>query len=155
LRRPLNPACLLAREQQEKHGAVDSPTPLRTTFVVKDNTITGSGPDASEVQNDDLGVQAGIEIRAGTGGEVIGNTISDFSFIGTYSYPYAHGVLAGDLDNFDGVTPPASGYPVRYEGNVFRNNQEHLSVLRGDGSSIVNNSFEGAGQGARSWESPD
>ena len=43
-----------------------------------------------------IGVQTGIEIRVGAGGEVIGNTITDFSFIGTSSLPHAHGVLAED-----------------------------------------------------------
>ncbi len=131
-------------------GAVTSPTPLRTTFVVKCNTVTGSGPDASKVP-DDLGVQTGIEIRAGAGGEVIENTITDFSFIGTASFPHAHGVLADDVDDADGTTPLAALYPVRYEGNVFRNNQHHLTVVRGDGSRIENNLFEGTGQGIRPW----
>ena len=119
-----------------------SPTLLRTTFSVNDNTITGNGP----VTN---GVQRGIMIEAGTGGEVVRNTITDHSYIGTTEiYPWAQGVLAVDMFHF-GSGPLSALHPVRYEGNVFRNNQEHLLVLRGDGSAIVNNSFEGAGQGLR------
>jgi len=122
-----------------------SPNLLRTTFAVNDNTITGNGPDTN-------GVQRGITIHAGVGGEVTRNTIADHSYIGSAgAFPFAQAVLAADVDHFDGITPLAPLPPVRYEGNFFRNNQQHLTVLRGDGSAIVNNSFDGTGQVTRPW----
>jgi hypothetical protein len=39
--------------------------------------------------------------------------------------------------------------PLHFEGNTFRNNQNHLVIGRGDGSVIVNNRFDGAAPGTR------
>jgi hypothetical protein len=117
------------------------PTLLRTTFVVSDNTITGNGPDAT-------GSQAGVTIYAGATGEVSRNTISNHAFVGTDPTSFAVGVEA--YDGFDfGPGSLAPLKPIRFEGNVLRNNQLHLIVLRGDGSTIVDNTFEGTALGRR------
>ncbi len=122
-------------------GSFD-PTLIRTTFVVSDNTITGNGPDAT-------GVQDGIDIYTGATGEVSRNTVSDHSYVATTaSTPFAIGILAEDADDF-GQNPLAALQPIRFEGNVLRNNQLHLVVLRGDGSTIVDNTFDGTAPGLR------
>jgi hypothetical protein len=117
------------------------PTLLRTIFVVSDNTITGNGPDAT-------GSQAGVLIYAGATGEVSRNTISDHAFIGTDPTSFAVGVEAYDVFDF-GQSPLAPLKPIRFEANVLRNNQLHLLVLRGDGSTIVDNTFDGTAPGRR------
>ncbi|HEY5912073.1 MAG TPA: right-handed parallel beta-helix repeat-containing protein [Verrucomicrobiae bacterium] len=118
------------------------PTLIRTTFVVSDNTITGNGPDAS-------GTQVGIQIGAGATGEVSRNTVSDHSYVGTTDpTPFAIGILADDANDF-GQSPLAALQPIRFESNVLRNNQLHLVVLRGDGSTIVDNTLDGTAPGLR------
>lgn len=118
------------------------PTLLRTTFIVSDNTITGNGPDAT-------GTQYGVHIFAGAAGEVSRNTISDHAFVGSDPYPFAFGILA--LDDFDlGRNKPLVPLkPIRFEGNVLRNNQWHMLVLRGDDSTILGNTFDGTTPGLR------
>jgi hypothetical protein len=118
------------------------PTLLRTTFVVSDNTITGNGPDAT-------GTQLGVQIYAGAAGEVSRNTISDHAFVGSDSEPFAYGILADDAFDFGNNKPLVPLQPIRFEGNVLRSNQIHLVVLRGDGSSIVDNTFDGTAPGLR------
>jgi len=119
---------------------------VSTTFAVNDNTIVGNGSDAT-------GQQAGIRIWAGAGGEVLRNTISGHAAVGTTdpSARFSFGILADDAIDFDPVnmTPLAALQPVRYEGNIFRNNQIDLMLFRGDGSTIMNNSFEGPALGHR------
>jgi hypothetical protein len=118
------------------------PAQIRTTFVVSDNTITGNGPDPT-------GVQDGIEIWAGATGEVSRNNISDHAYVGTNNpTPFAFGVVAYDALDF-GAHPLAPLKPIRFEGNLLRNKQMHLGVLRGDGSSIVDNIFDGTAPGRR------
>jgi hypothetical protein len=119
-----------------------NPALLRTTFVVSDNTITGNGPDATGVQN-------GVHIFAGATGEVSRNTISDHAYVGTTDpTPWAFGILALDDMNF-GDAPLQPLKPIRFEGNVLRNNQWHMAMVRGDGSTIVDNTFDGTAPGAR------
>ena len=123
------------------NGSFD-PTLIRTTFVVSDNNITGNGPDAT-------GVQDGIDIYTGATGEVSRNIISDHSYVGTNApTPFAIGILAEDAADF-GQAPLAALKPIRFEGNVLRNNQLHLVVLRGDGSTIVDNTIDGTAPGLR------
>ena len=118
------------------------PTLLRTTFVVSDNTITGNGPDAT-------GTQYGVHIFAGAAGEVSRNTISDHACVGSDPDPFAFGILA--LDEFDlgNNKPLVPLKPIRFEKNVLRNNQFHMLVLRGDGSTISDNTFDGTAPGLR------
>lgn len=117
------------------------PALLRTTFVVSDNIITGNGPDAT-------GQQIGVAIEAGATGEVSRNAISDHAYIGTQPGVLAYGILAYDDWDFpDAPLQPLK--PIRFEGNVLRNNQLHLVLVRGDGSAIVNNTFAGTAPGLR------
>lgn len=117
------------------------PTLLRTTFVVSDNTITGNGPDA-------MGVQSGVWIWGGATGEVSRNTISDHAYVGTDPEAFAFGIGAYDAFHF-GAGPLAPLQPIQFEGNVLRSNQLHLLVERADGSTIVDNTFDGMAPGRR------
>jgi hypothetical protein len=116
-----------------------NPELLSTTFTVNDNLIAGNGPD-------DSGAQFGIWIGAGAGGEVKRNTITDYSYTGDYSFynasEFAFGVIANDNLDF-GRTDLVALQLMHFEGNIFRTNQIHMSLIRADGSAIVNNSFEG------------
>ena len=114
-------------------GAVQNEVRLR--FRIQENTITGFGPTDTETQ-------IGINVRAGTTGEISNNTISDHDFTGGFGF--SQGILAeGFLD--DSTPLP----PIRYEGNTFRNNQNHLVSLLGDHSQFVNNKFQATGLGYR------
>lgn len=132
---------LIGDSKSFTHATFD-PALLRTTFVVSENTITGNGPDAT-------GVQSGIHILAGATGEVSRNTISDHAYIGaTDPSPWAFGILALDDMNFEEARlQPLK--PIRFLQNVLRSNQWHMLVLRGDGSAIANNSFDGTAPGSR------
>lgn len=122
------------------------PTLLRTRFSVKENVILGNGPSTTAAQY-------GIWINTGAGGQVQRNIITDHGYVGTslpqnQITPYGIGILAIDALDF-GVAPLAALQPVRYEGNVFLDNQVHMAMARGDGSMIVNNAFEGTAPGYR------
>jgi len=132
---------LIGDSKSYTHSTFD-PSLLRTTFVVRDNTIIGNGPEA-------MAVQLGVHIFAGATGEVSRNTITDHAYIGTNDpNPWAFGILA--LDDMDiGAAPLEPLKPIRFEGNVLRNNQWHMSIGRGDGSTIVDNTFEGTAPGLR------
>ena len=132
----------LIGDDMKSNDPTFEPALLRTTFVVSDNTITGNGPDAT-------GTQYGIHIFAGASGQVKRNTISDHSFVGSDPYPFAFGILA--LDDFDlGKNKPLAPLQrIQFEGNMLRNNQWHMLVLRGDGSTVVGNTFDGTGPGRR------
>jgi hypothetical protein len=108
------------------------------TFRIEDNVITGIGPTG-------LGTQWGIGIGPSATGVVTRNVVSDHSFIGT------------ELGFSDGINAMGSGLetgeylqPIRYEGNILRNNQIGLNSLLSDGSQFVNNTFLGPGTGYRS-----
>jgi hypothetical protein len=119
-------------------GDITDPTLLRTTFAVNDNIITGNGPDAT-------GTQEGLQIGTGVSGEVMRNTITDHAYVGSADpLPFSLGILANN--NLDSVT---ALQPSRFEGNILRNNQLHMTLLHVDGSSVVNNSFEGTAPGLR------
>jgi len=118
------------------------PNLLLTTFAVNDNTIVGNGPDAN-------GRQLGIHIVHGCSGEVKRNTITDHAYTGTSDPdPFSYGIVADDDFDF-GVTNLQALQPIHFEGNILRNNQLGLLLLRGDNSTVVNNSFDGAGPGYR------
>lgn len=127
----------------KSNNSTFEPTLLRTTFVVSDNTIIGNGPDAT-------GPQYGIHIFAGATGEVSRNAISDHAFVGSDSSdPFACAIRA--LDDFDLLQnkPLVPLKPIRFEGNQLRDNQWHMLVLRGDGSTILDNTFDGTAPGLR------
>jgi len=120
-----------------------NPGLLSTTFTVDDNIIIGNGPDTN-------GPQRGIFIWAGAGGEVKGNTITDHAYTDlTDPNPFSFGIVAEDAADFNQGKPLAALQPVRFEGNILRDNQIDLLLVRGDGSTIVNNSFEGSTPGYR------
>jgi hypothetical protein len=137
----VNSITLIGDSKSFTHSTFD-PALLRTSFVVSDNTITGNGPDAT-------GIQDGMDILAGATGEVSRNTISDYAYVGTTDpNPWAFGILALDDMNFE-QAPLQPLKPIRFEGNVLRNNQWHMVLLRGDGSTIVDNTFDGTAAGLR------
>lgn len=114
-------------------GAVQNDVRLR--FRIQRNTIVGSGPTDTETQ-------IGINVRAGTTGEIRNNTISDHDFTGGFGF--SQGILAeGSLE--DSIPLP----PIRYEDNTFRNNQNHVVSLLADHSEFVNNTFQATGLGYR------
>jgi len=115
---------------------------LSTTFAVDDNIIIGNGPNTN-------GTQSGIFIWAGAGGEVKRNTITDHAYTGTTFPPFSFGILAEDGADFNQGKPLAALQPVRFEGNILRDNQVDLLLVRGDENTIVNNSFEGTAPGYR------
>ncbi len=80
---------------------------------------------------------------------MIRNTISGFSYVGTTDpSPWAFGILA--LDDMDfGNAPLQPLKPIRFEDNVLRDNQWHMVLVRGDNSTIVNNTFDGTAPGLR------
>jgi hypothetical protein len=80
-------------------------------------------------------------------GEVKRNSISNMSYVGTTAqYPFGIGILA-----INQVTFPIGGVlePILFEENTFRDNQMHLVLLRGDGSTITNNTIIGTAPGLR------
>lgn len=106
------------------------------TATIENNTILGLGPVATA-----LGT-AGIDVRPGVGGRITGNTISEFSEIGTTAeFPIAFGILASDNPVFSTLSS------LQIEGNTFRNNQMHVSLTKADGSVIRNNRFQGTAPG--------
>jgi len=116
---------------------------LRTTFAVSDNTILGNGPDTE-------GRQLGILIYAGAAGEVRRNIVTDHAYVGTNDpVPFSAGILADDGEDFLLGAPLVALQRIHFEGNILRNNQIDLLLLRGDESTIVNNQFEVAAAGLR------
>jgi hypothetical protein len=119
-----------------------NPTRLRTTFTVEANTITGFGPAPIAVD--------GVVVYTGAGGLFRGNTITDHR-TGTGD-PYATGINA--FDSLGASRDPAQFIPlqaIRFEGNTFRNNNDHLVLLNAANSEIVNNVFEGSGAAKPRW----
>jgi hypothetical protein len=105
------------------------PNVLRLEFTVQDNVINGIGPT-------DTGTQVGILINPGAGGVVKDNRIAGHSSTGA-PYSFSFGIQA------------QSSQPVRYEGNWFADNQEHLDSFSGHGSHFINNTFQGSSTGTR------
>jgi nitrous oxidase accessory protein NosD len=116
------------------------------TFSISDNTITGIGPNAYTGSR----ASTGINILRGATGEVKRNTIRGFSYTGVSSpevkTPFSFGIVYADVTGyFNGTMLPMA--PVVIEENTFRDNQVHLAMVLGDGSTIVNNSFAGTAPG--------
>ncbi len=115
---------------------------LRVTATIKGNSITGLGP---------LSIfAAGIWVVNGVAGDVIGNTISEYA--GTARMLSA-GIAAYDaaaqLPNGHGRFIPLQ--PLNFEGNTFTNNGQHLMIIGGNDSRVVNNKFLGSVEGAFAW----
>ena len=116
-----------------------SATNTSLAITVADNTISGVGPSTKSEKLE------GIRVQEGVIGEVVRNTISGFSYVGddiTFGFGIL-GIVLGWPDN------TASLQPLHFEGNMFRNNHLHCSLLRADASVVTNNSFEGTAPGHR------
>jgi hypothetical protein len=122
---------------------VNNPSLLRATFTVEGNSVTGLGPAAIAID--------GIAIHNGVTGVVRNNTIGDHLFTGIGD-SFASGIAAhdgrGSLRTPFAFVPL---FPVRYEGNTFTNNDEHLVIIAGDGSEVINNVFHGGGPDLPRW----
>jgi hypothetical protein len=119
-------------------GAATNPS---INFTITDNTIIGPGPTTGGQP------PYGISIKQGTLGEVKRNSISNMSYVGTtVEFPFGVGILA-----INQVTFPIGGVlePVLFEENTFRDNQMHIVLFRGDGSTITNNTISGTAPGLR------
>ena len=107
--------------------------------TLENNTIVGPGPLNTRDSN------FGIWAAQGVGGRIAGNTISGFSYVGTGAdFPISFGILADNEANL-----PEYGIlqPLIIEGNTLRDNQEHLALIKGDGSVVRNNRFQGTAPG--------
>jgi parallel beta-helix repeat protein len=119
-------------------GAATNPS---IHFTITDNTIIGPGPVTGGH------TPYGIHIYGGTLGEVKRNSISNMSYVGTTpQFPFGVGILA-----INQVTFPIGGVlePILFEGNTLRDNQMHIVIFRGDGSTITNNTISGTAPGLR------
>jgi nitrous oxidase accessory protein NosD len=118
-----------------------NPTLHRTSFTLEGNTVTGLGAVPLAVD--------GIIIRNGAAGEVRNNTIRDHTYTRTGD-DFSSGISA-----YDGRASVRSNFApllsVRYEGNTFSNNDEHLVLVAANDSQIVNNIFHGRGPDQPRW----
>jgi nitrous oxidase accessory protein NosD len=118
---------------------VGSPTHKSINVTLENNTIIGLGPLTNDLN------YSGIFVREGVGGRIAGNTISGFSYVGTTAhFPISFGILAANEANY-----PAFGIlqPLIIEGNTLRDNQAHIALIKGDGSVVRNNRFQGTAPG--------
>lgn len=118
-----------------------NPALLRTTFSVEGNHFVGVGPTGS-MEN------IGLLVWAGAAGEVRANTMTAFNYPEA-STPTRAAILHRDSQY------PTRGFlpmqPVRYEGNTFSNNDDHLVLMGANGSQVVNNIFHGSGPRGPRW----
>lgn len=127
----------------DNYGAIlaaGEPERQNLHVTILNNTIQGLGPIVKELAT------VGIDIGEGVGGRIAGNTISDFSYIGTTDpFPISFGILGINRVNF----PESVGrlHPLLIEGNTLRNNQVHLSLNQGDNAIVRNNRFLGTAPG--------
>jgi len=122
---------------------VGAPDKISYNFTIENNTIRGVATSATAAQN-----RRGMELSEGITGFVLGNSISGFSYTGTGAqYPHAWGIIAVGLGPSLPETRPVDF--IRFENNTFRDNNQHLMLIRAKSHEIVNNQFEGTGQGER------
>jgi hypothetical protein len=122
-------------------GDDNAATSLRTSFTVQDNTITGIGPT-------DNGDELGIMIGAGASGNVTHNRIADHYSTAAGLAP-SLGVFASDWIDVNDTRPRVALQPVHYENNTFVSNHVALASFTSSTSQIVNNMFQGSGNGNR------
>ena len=118
---------------------IGSPDRRNMNITIENNTIIGPGP------LDRRSPTSGINIREGVGGRIAGNTISGFSYIGTAAdVPISFGIEASHQANY-----PEFGILelLEIEGNILRDNQVHISLVKADGSTVKNNRFQGSAPG--------
>jgi len=128
-------------------GIVVAGAPDKTSynFAIEDNTIKGVSTSTTAE-----GSRRGVDLADGITGSVTGNSISGFSYSGAGDpYPYAWGILAIGGTGGQGPTnsPPLDF--IRFENNSFRDNNQHLMLIRAINHEILNNHFEGTGPGQR------
>ena len=119
---------------------IGSPTNKSINVTIENNTILGLGP------RDTGYTYSGIQVQQGVGGRIAGNTISGFSYLGTAAlFPISFGILGVNVANY----PPAFGLlqHLEIEGNTLRDNQRHIGLVKGDGSVVRNNRFQGTAPG--------
>jgi hypothetical protein len=113
-------------------GDDTSPTLLRTMFAIEGNTFVGLGESFAHF---------GLLIFTGGGGEVRRNTMTGF-------YQSSLAGFSAAIVHQDGLFP-SRGFvpvlPVRYEGNTFSNNDDHLVLMAANQSAVVNNIFHATG----------
>lgn len=122
---------------------VGAPDKISYNFTIENNTIRGVATSTTPDQN-----RRGMTLSDGITGFVTGNSISGFSYTGTGSqYPHAWGIIA--LGNGPSLPQTRPVDFIRFENNTFRDNNQHLMLIRAKSHEIVNNHFEGTGQGER------
>ncbi len=110
---------------------VDKPRMLRVTANIQRNVITGLGP--APVNG------FGIWIVDGVAAEVIGNIITQHSSTGSSQ---SSGIAAFDAAGRDPMIPLQR---LNFESNTFTTNGQHLMIVGGNDSRVVNNLFVGNG----------
>jgi len=111
--------------------------------TIEDSVIRGVGPTQSYRNNL---LFAGLTIKRGVEATVSGNTICGFSNLGGgANYPVHFGVFVygGSSPNFVPVGK------MRFEGNLFQDNQVDMELLLANQHEVLNNRFERAAPGAR------
>jgi len=109
--------------------------------TVVDNTISGVGPSSANYY------MIGVQLNHGVTGELVRNTISGFSHIGSGNSgaPLAFAILG--IEGYPDNLMPL--LPLTFAENVLRSNQVHLALFLGDKNVIRNNTFEGTAPGTR------
>jgi nitrous oxidase accessory protein NosD len=126
----------------DNYGAIEFvglPDRKNINVTVENNIIIGPGPLTGDNN------YAGVNIGEGVGGRIAGNTISGYSYVGTTAdFPISYGILAANQAN-----PPAFGIlqHLEIEGNTLRDNQMHIAFIKGNGSVVRNNRFQGTAPG--------
>lgn len=116
-----------------------APSKKSMTITLENNTIVGLGPLDTGFH------QLGIYIGEGVGGRIAGNTISGMSYVGATSDPLiSFGIVASNEANL-----PAYGtlQPLEIVGNVLRDNQNHIALVKANGTIIRDNHLLGSAAG--------
>ncbi len=116
----------------------DNPTVLRTTALIENNTVIGSGPNNTSSDES----QDGIRIEPSVGGTIRNNRVSNFYSNIPDPIFHAFGILAYDSPRFLQSAIFAL-QPLRIENNVLANNQNAIGVVRGDNCQVLNNVISG------------
>lgn len=114
-----------------------APDVISYDFLIENNTISGVGPTSKN------GTLRGIETALRAVGTVADNTVSGFSYTGSGAeFPYGYGLIAYGSGWPNSLAPLD---PIRFEGNVCRDNNVHMIILNADEECpIVNNRIEGS-----------
>ncbi len=120
----------------------EQPNRLRMTVSIEDNTLTGIGPTP-------LGELIGIQIEPSVAGAIKNNRIANYYYTGPSATDFGFGILAYDSSRFLRTnTFPLQ--PLRFENNIFVDNQVALTATKCDNGQFINNFFQGPGGGLTS-----